>query len=141
MQLDTTVGRTLTELDHARLMRLTRRLAVPARRNDDDEALEQALDEATVVPSRTVPGDVVTMRSRVLLKDLRTSHRYRLTLSYPDEAEPAAGRVSVASPVGASLLGLRVGSDAQWTLPGGEQRAARLEAIVFQPESNGDYTL
>ena len=140
MHLESSVGRTLTELDHARLRRLTRRLAAPVRRNDD-EALEQALDEATVVPSRTIPRDVVTMRSRVLLKDLRTSHRYRLTLSYPDEAEPAAGRVSVVSPVGSSLLGLRVGSDARWTLPGGEEGAARLEAIVFQPESNGEYTL
>ena len=140
MQLDTTVARTLTELDHARLTRLTRRVAAPTLRSED-QALEHALDEATVVPSRTIPRDVVTMRSRVLLKDLRTSHRYRLTLSYPDEAEPAAGLVSVASPVGASLLGLRVGADARWTLPGGEQGAARLEAIVFQPESNGDYTL
>lgn len=140
MQVDTTVARTLTELDHARLTRLTRRVAAPPRRSED-QALEHALDEATVVPSRTIPRDVVTMRSRVLLKDLRTSHRYRLTLSYPDEAEPAAGLVSVASPVGASLLGLRVGADARWTLPGGEQGAARLEAIVFQPESNGDYTL
>jgi len=94
MQLDSTLGRTLTELDHARLIRLRRRLAAHARRGDD-EPLEQALEEATVVASRTIPRDVVTMRSRVLLKDL----------------------------------------------PGGEQRAARLEAIVFQPESNGDYTL
>ena len=140
MQLDFNAGRTLTELDHARLRRLASGAAATARR-DDDDPLERALDEATVVPSRAIPGDIVTMRSKVLLKDLRTSERYRLTLSYPEDAEPAAGRVSVLSPVGASLLGLRVGADARWRLPGGEHGGARLEAIVFQPESSGEYTL
>jgi regulator of nucleoside diphosphate kinase len=140
MELQHDVERTLTELDHARLTRLTQRLAAPAPRNDD-HPLSQALDDAALVSSRTIPGDVVTMHSRVLLRDLETSRRYRLTLCYPEDAEPAAGWVSVLAPVGASLLGLSVGDEARWTQPGGEQGAARLEAILFQPESSGDYTL
>ena len=139
MELDQRCERTLTELDHARLTRLTRSRTAPARPSDDDP-LAQALDDAALVPSRTIGDDVVTMHSKVLLKDLETSRRHRLTLCYPDEAEPASGWVSVLSPVGASLLGLRVGDEARWTLPSGEQSAARLEAILFQPESSGDYT-
>jgi len=139
MELDRGAERTLTELDHARLTRLTRRLAGPPRRSDDDP-LEHALDTATLVPSPTIPADVVTMRSRVVLRDLETSRRYRLTLCYPDDAEPAAGAVSVLAPLGASMLGLRVGADATWSLPGGGQRAARLEAILFQPEASGEFT-
>ena len=133
------VERTLTELDHARLTRLTR---TPARaRRGDEGARARAHDDGALVPSSTIPSDVVTMRSRVQLRELETSRRLRLTLSYPADAEPAAGLVSVLSPLGASLLGLRVGADARWTLPGGEQRAARLEAILFQPESSGEYAL
>jgi len=139
MELDRGAERTLTELDHARLTRLTRSLADPLRRSDDD-LLEQALETATLVPSPTIPADVVTMHSSVVLRDLETSRRYRLTLCYPEDAEPAAGRVSVLAPLGASVLGLRVGADAKWTRPGGGQGAARLEAILFQPESNGEFT-
>lgn len=138
MELDRGAERTLTELDHARLARLTRNLAGPSRRNDGG-LLGEALDTATLVESTTIPGDVVTMHSRVVLRDLETSRRFRVTLCYPDEAEPAAGRVSVLAPLGASLLGLRVGADARWTLPGGGQAAARLEAILFQPESSGEF--
>ena len=80
------------------------------------------------------------MHSRVALRDLETSRRYRVTLCYPEDAEPAAGFVSVLAPLGASMLGLRVGADARWALPGGGQGAARLEAILFQPESTGEFT-
>ena len=139
MQLDRSAERTLTELDHARLARLTRNLAGATRPSDGD-LLEEALDTATLVESTTIPGDVVTMHSTVVLRDLETSRRYRLTLCYPDEAEPAAGRVSVLAPIGASLLGLRVGADAKWTLPGGGRAAARLEAILFQPEATGEFS-
>jgi regulator of nucleoside diphosphate kinase len=139
MELDRGAERTLTQLDHARLTRLTRSRAGPLRHSDDDP-LEHALETATLVASTTIPADVVTMRSRVVLRDLETSRRYPLTLCYPDEAEPADGCVSVLAPVGASLLGLRVGAEARWTRPGGGQGAARLEAILFQPESSGELT-
>ena len=64
----------------------------------------------------------------------------KLTLCYPDDAEPAQGFISVLSPVGASLLGLRVGAQAQWHTPQGEPRSAQVRAILFQPEATGDYT-
>ena len=140
MELDSCDERTLTELDHARLARLTRTLA-PSPPGRSDGPLERALESAALVPSPTIPADVVTMHSTVLLRDLETSRRWQLTLCYPEQADPAAGLVSVLAPLGAGLLGLRVGAEARWTLPGGGQGAARLEAILFQPESNGDYTL
>jgi hypothetical protein len=57
-----------------------------------------------------VRPDVVTMYSQVLLQDTRSGQRNTLTLCYPADAEPAVGFVSVLSPVGSALLGLRVGS-------------------------------
>jgi regulator of nucleoside diphosphate kinase len=47
--------------------------------------------------------------------------------------------VSVLSPVGSALLGLRVGSIARWSTPAGDEKAAEILAILFQPESSGDY--
>ena len=136
-----TLERTLTELDHVRLLNLVRRDArgdgFPAQRH----AVENVLDASAIVPSRRVPPDVVTMYSQVLLRNLRTSQRSTLTLCYPADAEPAVGFVSVLSPVGSGLLGLRIGSVARWSTPAGDEKAAEILALLFQPESSGDYSM
>ncbi|HSI59225.1 MAG TPA: GreA/GreB family elongation factor [Ideonella sp.] len=124
-----------------RLLNLVRREprgdGLPAQRR----AIESLLDASAIVPSRQVPPDVVTMYSQALLQDLQTSQRIMLTLCYPADAEPAAGFVSVLSPVGGSLLGLRVGSLARWASPAGGRMAAEILRILFQPESSGDYSM
>jgi regulator of nucleoside diphosphate kinase len=140
MEVSTYEQRTLTVLDHTRLQEL-----VPHNRRRLDPRIagpiEDLLDNADLLPSRAIPPDVVTMRSRVLVQDLRTSEQYTLTLGYPSEAQPGEGIVSVLSPVGASLLGLRLGAVARWRAPDGQEHAARVMAIHFQPEASGNYTL
>lgn len=133
--------RTLTELDHVRLLNLARR----DRRSDGSAtprlALEQVLDACAIVPSRQIQPDVVTMYSQIVLQDPATGLRSKLTLCYPADAEPSAGFVSVMSPVGASLLGQTVGGVARWSTPAGDERAAEILAILFQPEASGDYAM
>lgn len=136
-----TLERTLTELDHVRLVNLLRRDARADGSPAQLQAFEDMLGASALVPSREVMPDVVTMYSQVLLQDTRTSQRSTLTLCYPADAEPAMGFVSVLSPVGGALLGLRVGSIAQWSTPSGDQRGAEILAILFQPESSGDYSM
>ena len=128
--------RTLTELDHVRLTKLVRSGAA----SSGDRPVEAALDAADLVSSRQVAPDVVTMYSQVVLADVATGNEYKLTLCYPPDADPASGFVSVLSPVGASLLGLRVGAIARWRTPAGEEGAARVAELLFQPEASGDYT-
>ncbi|MFT3820966.1 MAG: GreA/GreB family elongation factor [Rubrivivax sp.] len=130
--------RTLTELDHVRLTHLLQRqagLPVPMLRQ-----VGELLDLAQVVPSREVAPQVVTMYSQVMLRDLQTDAPSKLTLCYPTDADPATGLVSVLSPVGRALLGLRVGEVARWRTPAGQEQAARIEALPFQPEASGDFT-
>jgi len=88
-----------------------------------------------------VPPDVVTMYSQVLLLDRASGERNKVTLCYPADAEPAEGFVSVLSPLGWSLLGLRAGQVARWSTPSGGERAAEVLAILFQPEASGDYSM
>jgi regulator of nucleoside diphosphate kinase len=125
--------RVLTELDHVRLRKLQDARAHPA--------LEALLDIAELMRSREVPADIVTMHSKITLVDTRTGQRDQMTLCYPPEADPAKGFLSVLSPVGMSLIGLRLGAVAHWNTPGGEARSARVEEILFQPEASGEYTL
>jgi regulator of nucleoside diphosphate kinase len=130
--------RTLTELDHVRLTHLLQRqagLPTPMLRQ-----VGELLDLAEVVPSREVAPQVVTMYSQLMLRDLQLDTQSKLTLCYPADADPATGLVSVLSPVGRALLGLRVGEVARWRTPAGQEQAARIEALLFQPEASGDYT-
>lgn len=133
--------RTLTELDHVRLLNLLRRDARGDGTPAHLHAIEDVLDTSALVPSREVAPDVVTMYSQVLLQDIQTGQRNTLTLCYPSDAEPAVGFVSVLSPVGSALLGLQVGSIARWRTPAGDEKAVEITAILFQPESSGDYSM
>lgn len=133
--------RTLTELDHVRLSKLLARDRRADRSPAPQLPIAELLDGCTVVASRQVSPDVVTMYSQLLLLDPASGQRDKLTLCYPADAEPAAGFVSVLSPVGSSLLGQRVGAVARWVTPVGEERQAEILAILFQPECSGDYTI
>lgn len=124
--------RLFTELDHSRLSHL--------RGNPLPPELAEALDSLDLVPSREVPPDVVTMYSQLILEDLASGKRQKLTLCYPADAEPHLGFISVLSPVGASLLGQRVGAVVRWRTPNGDACEAEVASLLFQPEASGDYT-
>lgn len=124
--------RVLTELDFARLSHL------PTGQVSPD--LLDTLESLEHVPSQAIPADVVTMYSQVVVEDQQTGKQQKLTLCYPADAEPHLGFISVLSPVGASLIGQRVGAVARWQTPNGDQCAAAIVELLFQPEASGDYT-
>lgn len=124
--------RTLTELDAARLNKLSV--------NQLPSGLADLLDIAEVLPSREVPANIVTMYSQIEIEDPATQQIQKITLCYPGDAEPTAGFISVLSPVGIGLLGVKAGTLARWQMPNGAEGAARVVAILFQPEASGDYT-
>ncbi|MCZ8253518.1 MAG: GreA/GreB family elongation factor [Hylemonella sp.] len=124
--------RLMSELDHARILRLLPQRGVP-------ESLSDLLQGAELLAPRDVPAQVVTMHSHLLVEDPASGARQELTLSYPLDADPAQGRVSVLSPAGTSLLGLEEGETATWLTPDGRRHARRLLRILYQPEASGDY--
>jgi len=106
-----TAERTLTQIDYVRLTRLAS-LSVPGA----SEAIQAVLENSELVASAAVPGTVITMYTQVLLHGVAGPQPYKVTLCYPDDAEPSRGFISVLSPLGASLLGLRVGDIADGPL-------------------------
>lgn len=102
--------------------------------------LATALRSAIVVPPDRIPRDVVTMRSRLVLKDVVTGERRDAVLVYPEE-QHGDSLVSVLSPLGVALLGLSEG--ALLTVPRSAGRSAvlRVEAIRYQPEAAGELHL
>ena len=98
------------------------------------EQLEAELERARVTPLRDVPEDVVVMNSEFEYEDVATGQRRRLQLVYPHEADPDTSRVSILAPLGCALLGLRVGQEIDWHMPGGLRRI-RVLAVTARPEA------
>lgn len=131
-------ARLLTELDHIRISKLLQR---PGASPQTQAEVDDLIHSAELISSYQVPADVVTMYSQVLIADGQTGQQRKLTLCYPHDADPAAGFVSVLSPVGAGLLGLKKGRMARWPTPDGGTATAKIVEILFQPEESGDHLL
>lgn len=133
----------VTELDRQRLEKL---IEIAEERQNGDEnyeylrKLESELDAAETVAPREIPGDVITMRSKVRLRDLTMNEEMIYTLVFPSEAKFDEGKISVLAPVGTAMLGYRVGSVIEWQVPSGLRRL-KVEEILYQPEAAGDYNL
>lgn len=132
----------LTAQDYNRLRTLLADLARQSRGMQAGvETLEDILDLARIVNAETVPGNVVTMNSRVRYEDLSTGEEGTVTIVYPADADPASRRISVLSPVGAALLGESEGNEVELPLPHGRTRRIRIQNVLYQPEAQGDYAL
>lgn len=129
----------VTSVDRKRLEALLSRPTEAMDRNDVSAVVEE-VQRAIVVPASEIPPDVITMNTRARLLDLDRQTTLEYTVVYPQEADFAAGRISVVAPIGAAMLGYRVGDEIEWAVPSGLRRL-RVEAILYQPEAAGDLTL
>lgn len=132
MNFANAVGRLVNELDHARLRKIGPERLTPE--------LTAILENADLVPPQLIRADRVTMYSMVEVQDSRSAYKQRLTLCYPEDTDAANGFISVLSPVGTCLLGLKVGASATWLSPLGEECQLKVLGVLFQPEASGDYT-
>ena len=98
------------------------------------DGLEQKLERAIIVQSDEVPPVVITMRSRVRIKDLESGREAAYRIVFPSEANVAENRISVLAPMGTALLGLRVGATVEWLAPAGMRRFRVLD-VEYQPEA------
>jgi regulator of nucleoside diphosphate kinase len=102
--------------------------------------LTKQLAQSSVVAASDVQPTVVTMNSTIHVHELDTDKRRTLTLVYPEHGEPYDEKVSVLTPLGASLLGAALGDTVEWTARRGPRRM-KIEQIVFQPEAAGNFDL
>jgi len=99
--------------------------------------LRNALRVAQVVEADHLDDDVVTLRSEVILLDLATDEAEAFTLVAPREADIARRRLSVLAPLGASVLGQRVGTTVRIPSPSG-WRSVTIQRLLFQPAFQND---
>jgi regulator of nucleoside diphosphate kinase len=131
----------ITELDRQRLIDLLINAQSGEYRGSIYlEKLRGELERAQTVPSQQIPGDVITMNSKVVLRDLDSGEDETYTLVYPEQANTSEGKISILAPIGTAMLGYRIGDVFEWEVPAGKRRL-RIEKILYQPESAGDYEL
>jgi transcription elongation factor GreA len=83
--------------------------------------LEERLGRAQVVEPQVGNGRI-DVGERVRLRNLDSGERLELELVGPLEADPTDGRISIASPLGKAIQGLRRGQIAEIDAPRGTLR-------------------
>ena len=102
--------------------------------------LEDELDKGEVVNSRDIPDNIITMNSKVRLRDINTQKEMICWLVFPDDSNADQGKISILAPIGTALLGYKVGDIIEWKVPAGLTKL-KVEEILYQPEAAGDYQL
>lgn len=131
----------VTDVDQDRLRRLLAGTRVWSTRDREHlEQLHEELERAHVVPASEIPPDVVTMHSRLRLRDLDSGKDMVFTLVFPSDADADQGKISILAPLGTAVLGFRRGDTFEWHVPG-RVRRLRVEEVLYQPEAAGHYHL
>jgi regulator of nucleoside diphosphate kinase len=124
---------TLLAEDYERLSILAH--AARKRMPDLADELSDEIGRAHVLAKGKHPQHIVCMNSEVEFRDGTTGKVQKVTLVYPDEADISQRKVSVLTPVGTALIGLRNGHSITWKTPNGEVRQLTVLS-VRQPRAS-----
>ena len=105
-------------------------MAAQERSPQVSELLLNELARATTHPAERIPDDVVTMHATVRFIDEASGKEYSYQLTYPREADISAGRISILTPVGAGLIGLRKGQSILWPDREGNERELKIVEVA-----------
>ena len=92
--------------------------------------LQKILEHSRVIDPDALPKDRVCLLSRVEFTNLSTNARMIFEIVSPHEMNLEAGKISLKSPIGAALIGRKVGETVEARTPSGTQ-CLRIESITF----------
>jgi len=92
--------------------------------------LQKVLENSRVIDTDALPKDRVCLLSKVEFTNLATNTRMKFEIVSPHEMDLAAGKISLKSPIGAALMGKKVGEIAEAQVPSGTLRL-RIESITL----------
>ncbi len=92
--------------------------------------LQRILEHSRVIDTDVLPKDTVCLLSRVEFTNLVTNTRMKFQIVSPHEMDLEAGKISLKSPIGAALMGRKVGEIAEARVPSGILRL-RIESITL----------
>ena len=92
--------------------------------------LQRVLEHSRVINPDVLPKDRVCLLSRVTFTNLASNTRMEYEIVSPHEMDLEAGKISLKSPIGAALMGKKVGDIAEARVPSGTLRL-RIESITI----------
>ena len=95
------------------------------------------IDRARVVAGARMPADVVGIGNRVRYRDETTGREQTVSLVWPEASDITSGRVSVVTPIGVALLGLKQGARFDWRRRDGELRTLCVLEVLPASETEG----
>lgn len=113
---------------------LERQQFVQARLNH----LTKRMQELSRIDLTEIPMDRVGFGSRVTVRDLRTKEEEVYTLVFGDYIDIETGQISLASPLGQTLLGKSVGDEVSLQLPRGSRKLQITELVTLPEMAAGE---
>lgn len=123
----------VTAYDYLRLRGFANIDTVKKGKNYLKKKLAAKLDSADIVSPREISPDVVTMNSKLHLKDFQTQEEMIISLVFPQDANLKRNRLSILTPLGISLLGCKVGQQIE--------KRIEVKQLLYQPEASRDFHL
>lgn len=88
----------------------------------EEEILLLQLKKARQVTRKNLPLDVVTIDSKVTVKNLQNQEEEVYTFVAPDKAKRRNNTVSILSTIGLALIGCKIGDEISWDFEEGEKK-------------------
>lgn len=133
----------ITKTDFEKIKNLIKNLKISRLNSQDGKYLldlEKEINRAEVVEPKNIPDDIITMNSKIEIKDLDSGEEMVYTLVFPENADISQDKISILAPIGTALIGYKVGDTIEWTVPSGLIRL-KVKKILYQPEAMGDFHL
>ena len=105
-------------------------LAVRGRSPLAADFLLREIDRASTTSPAELPRDVVTMMSCVDFVDEDSGELHSVQLVYPKDADTDLHCISVLTPIGAALIGMRRGEAIDWADLRGARRRLRIVGVA-----------
>jgi regulator of nucleoside diphosphate kinase len=122
----------MLEAEHRRLSGLVGFSTEPA---SGAALLRQELDRAIIVGPADAPRSFIKLDSTVTYEDCATGKTRTVQLVLPEAADIDENRISVLTPVGAALLGLKSGQAFTWRPATGPARTVRIVSLEDRREA------
>ena len=92
--------------------------------------LLEEIERADLHDPDTLPAGAIRLGSEIEFVEERTRRRRRVKLVLPVDADIAEGRVSILTPIGAALYGLKAGDAIDWPDIEGKERRITIKRVA-----------
>lgn len=97
--------------------------------------IQGRIRELSLYNTQSIPHGVVAYGSRVTVEDLDEGQSLVYEIVFPEEVNPAAGQISLGSPIGRALLNKAVGDEVEVQTPRGKRNYQITDLLTLHQKS------